>query len=77
MEFEIDDDPQGETGLCEGDRTGGVREDHLLRRRPREIVNDAGRGRFGSPGRRVVPSGPGVPASVPPAAPRTTHPARR
>lgn len=75
MEFEIDDDPQGETGLCEGDRTGGVREDHLLRRRPREIVNDAGRGRFGFPGRRVAPSGQAFqrPFLPPPREPRIQH----
>ncbi|WP_338446103.1 hypothetical protein V5F89_13250 [Pelagerythrobacter marensis] len=31
MEYEIADDPQGERDRCEADRTGGLREDHLLR----------------------------------------------
>ena len=31
MEYEIDDDPQGDIDLADGDRTGGVREDHMLR----------------------------------------------
>jgi hypothetical protein len=34
MEYEIDDDPQDHDGdRCEANRTGGVREDHLLHTR--------------------------------------------
>lgn len=33
MEYEIDDDPQGEDDLAEADRTGGIEEDHADRRR--------------------------------------------
>lgn len=36
MEYEIDDDPQGDCDLDDGDRTGGVREDHILRRQCNE-----------------------------------------
>lgn len=32
MEYEIDDDPQGEGEHHDGDRTGGVREDQIFRR---------------------------------------------
>ena len=31
MEYEIDDDPQGESDRTDADRTGGVREDHITR----------------------------------------------
>lgn len=33
MEYEIDDDPQGECDRTDADRTGGVREDHIVRPR--------------------------------------------
>ncbi|WP_374405643.1 hypothetical protein [Pelagerythrobacter sp.] len=34
MEYEIEDDPQGDHDVAEADRTGGVRENHIVRRNP-------------------------------------------
>ena len=36
MEYEIDDDPQGDYDTAEGDRTGGVKEDFIQDHRRRE-----------------------------------------
>lgn len=44
MEFEIDDDPQDTQGdRCEADRTGGVKEDHLLHTRREDVCEQPNR----------------------------------
>lgn len=36
MEYEIEDDPQGDCDVAEADRTGGVQEDRTFYRRRKE-----------------------------------------